>query len=47
MSRRRLLAEVDSQELTAWLAFFQAKHDREEDARQSAEFERSITSGRS
>lgn len=45
MSRRRLLTEMDSAELTAWLVFFDVKREREDEARASAEFERSITNG--
>ena len=45
MTRRRLLAELDSAELTDWQLFLQARHDREEEARHAAEFERRIGAG--
>jgi len=35
-----MLSEMDSRELTEWLAFLQVKHERDEQARQDAEFER-------
>lgn len=42
MTKRRLLSEMDSLELTEWQAFFPAKHEREEAARERANFERKI-----
>jgi hypothetical protein len=42
MTRRRLLTEVDSAELTAWLAYFEAKQERDEEERKRVEFERRI-----
>jgi hypothetical protein len=45
MTRHRLLAELDSAELTGWQAFFQARQERDADAAAAAAFERRITGG--
>lgn len=43
MTRRRLLAEADSMEITGWFAYFKVKGEREQDARESAAFERRLS----
>jgi hypothetical protein len=40
MSVRRMLSEMDSRELTEWMAFLAVKHERDEQAQQDAAFER-------
>lgn len=45
MSVRRLLHEMDSQELTQWTVFLAVKHEREDEARERAGWERRVTGG--
>lgn len=45
MSVRRLLHEMDSQELTQWTVFLAVKHERDEQARDSAAWERRVSGG--
>lgn len=45
MTVHRLLSEASSAELTEWFVFLRVKQEREDDARESAAFQRKIESG--